>query len=359
MRRIALVNQKGGCGKTTTAINLAAFLASWGKRVLIVDLDPQGHVALGLGVATDRLEKSIYEVLSGEVPVSQAVVNLSENLDGVLSDVVLSAFEQSVAGVPDREKRLSRSLKTVSGDYDYLILDSPPSVGLLTFNGLLAAREVVIPVDPSYFSLHGLSKLLETIQIIEEQAGHELSMRILATNVDRRTNFCRKVLDMLEDHFSDRCFRTVIRTCTRIREAASVGKTIVEYDPQSNAYIDYQRFAREVLGREEAMVGEGAPVENPVPPPRHKADTEDRAIIFTIQAPVNADVKIAGDFNQWVPETLHFNDFHGRPAWQKLVHLAPGSYEYKYIIDGKWIADPENEKTTDNLLGGMNSIIDV
>jgi len=358
MRRIALVNQKGGCGKTTTAVTLAAFLASWGKRVLIVDLDPQGHVALGLGVATDRLEKSIYEVLSGEVPISEAVVNLSENLDGVLSDVVLSAFEQSVAGVPDREKRLSRSLETVSGNYDYLILDSPPSVGLLTFNGLLAAREVVIPVDPSYFSLHGLGKLLETMEIIEEQAGHELSMGILATNVDRRTNFCRKVLSLLEEHFSERCFRTVIRTCTRIREAASLGKTIVEYDPHSNAYIDYQRFAREVLRREKAMAGADAPAKIPTSS-RRGADTDNRAVIFTIEAPVNADVKIAGDFNQWVPETLHFNDVDGRPAWQKLLHLAPGSYEYKYVIDGKWVADPENAKTKDNLLGGMNSIIDV
>jgi hypothetical protein len=164
---------------------------------------------------------------------------------------------------------------------------------------------------------------------------------------------------MLEEHFSEQCFWTVIRACTRIREAASLGKTIVEYDPHSNAYVDYRRFAKEVVRREKAMAGQGTSVETPAPPPRREADREDRTVIFTIEAPVNADVKIAGDFNQWVPETLHFNNFHGRPAWQKLVHLAPGSYEYKYIVDGTWIPDPENDKTRDNLLGGTNSIIDV
>jgi len=169
MRIIALVNQKGGCGKTTTAINLASCLANAGKKVLLIDLDPQGHVALGLGIGTEEMDKSIYEVLLGETPITNAIVSLSDNLDAVLSDVVLSAFEQSMAGTPGRENRLRQSLKIVANDYDYLIIDSPPSVGLLTFNGLMASNEVIIPVDPSYFSLHGLGKLLETIQIIEEQ----------------------------------------------------------------------------------------------------------------------------------------------------------------------------------------------
>jgi chromosome partitioning protein len=358
MRRIALVNQKGGCGKTTTAINLASCLARQGKRVLIIDLDPQGHVALGMGLRTDELENSIYEVLSEKIPLSRAIVNLTENLDGVFSDVVLSAFEQSLAGVPDREKRLARSLESISGKYEYLVIDSPPSVGLLTFNGLLAAREVIIPVDPSYFSLHGLSKLLETIRIIEEQAQHELSVGILATNVDKRTNFCQRVLGVLDEHFSDRCFHTVIRSCTKIREASSMGESIIEYDDHCNAYKDYQRFAEEVLKREPATTTDRPLRDTSSSEPQREEDGK-KAVMFTIEAPFNADVKIAGDFNQWMPETLHFNDFHGKPAWHKLMRLSPGCYHYKYIIDGKWVADPDNEKMADNLMGGINSILEL
>ena len=151
MRKIALVNQKGGCGKTTTAINLACFLAGEGKKVLLIDLDPQGHIKVGLAAKVDHPENTVYEVLLGEIPISEAIQTIDENLDVVLSDVVLSAFEQVMAGEHEREYRLAQSLVDIENDYDYLIIDSPPSVGLLTFNGLVAAEEVIIPVDPSFF----------------------------------------------------------------------------------------------------------------------------------------------------------------------------------------------------------------
>ncbi|HUV12663.1 MAG TPA: AAA family ATPase, partial [Acidobacteriota bacterium] len=167
MRRIAVVNQKGGCGKTTTAINLAMSLALQKRRVLLIDLDPQGHIAAGLGVRPEDSEKSINEVLLGEIPISEAIQPLRKDLDGVLSDIVLSGFEQVMAGVRGREYKLAESLKVVSGTYDFLIVDSPPSMGLLTFNGLLAADELVIPIDASVFALNGLGRLMETIQMIQ------------------------------------------------------------------------------------------------------------------------------------------------------------------------------------------------
>ncbi|MBW2600316.1 MAG: AAA family ATPase [Deltaproteobacteria bacterium] len=356
MRIIALVNQKGGCGKTTTAINLASCLANAGKKVLLIDLDPQGHVALGLGIGTEEMDKSIYEVLLGETPITNAIVSLSDNLDAVLSDVVLSAFEQSMAGTPGRENRLRQSLKIVANDYDYLIIDSPPSVGLLTFNGLMASNEVIIPVDPSYFSLHGLGKLLETIQIIEEQAGHELSIKILATNIDLRTNFCKEVLATLIEHFSDKCFDSVIHTCTRIREATSHGKSVVEYDKHCNAFRDYQELTQEILGQEADMEAKVSRFEllSDI-----EKEEEQRTVTFTVEAPVDADVQIAGDFNQWKPEVLNFTDNPEDPTWQKIFTLSPGSYEYKYLVNGLWVVDPDNDKIADNPLGGTNSVIDV
>ncbi|NIR16922.1 MAG: ParA family protein, partial [Desulfobacterales bacterium] len=138
----------------------------------------------------------------------------------------------------------------IENDYDYLIIDSPPSVGLLTFNALVAAEEVIIPVDPSFFSLQGLGKLLETIQIIEEKVGHELSIKILATSIDRRTRFCRGVVETLKARFPESCFKTIINTCTKLREAASLGKAIAVYDKNSAGYRDYQNLAAEILSEE-------------------------------------------------------------------------------------------------------------
>ena len=200
MRRIALVNQKGGCGKTTTAVNLACCLAEEGKKIILIDLDPQGHVGIAVGAKADQVETTIYEVLLGETHISEAIQTLNENLDAIFSDVVLSAFEQVMAGAHEREYKFARSLVDIENNYDYLIIDSPPSVGLLTFNGLItssdainplkvssppsvglltfngliASEEVIIPVDPSSFSLHGVGKLLDTIQIIQEKPMKKL-----------------------------------------------------------------------------------------------------------------------------------------------------------------------------------------
>lgn len=361
MRRIALVNQKGGCGKTTTAINLASCLAKEGKKVLLVDLDPQGHSALGLGVKPDQMEKSMYEVLSGKIPISEAIRALRENLDAILSDVVLSAFEQVMAGVPEREYKLTRSLRDIENNYDYLIIDSPPSVGLLTFNGLMASEEVIIPVDPSFFSLNGLGKLLDTIRIIEEKVGHQLSIKILATNIDRRTRFGRDVVEKLETYFPEDCFKTIINTCTRLREAASFGQPITEYDERCAAFRDYQNLTNEILNEEAEKKAKVSAVESGL-----ELEAEgwvkqpaQRGIVFTLEAPEDAMVQIAGDFNNWVPEGLHLTRFMARPVWQKLIPLKPGTYQYKYLIGGRWTPDPANDRMVNDFLGGMNSVLNV
>lgn len=250
MRKIALVNQKGGCGKTTTAINLAGCLAGEGKKVLLIDLDPQGHSGLGLGAKPDQIEESIYEVLSGKIRITKAVQPLRENFDAVFSNVVLSAFEQVMAGVPEREFKLKQSLVGINNNYDYLIIDSPPSVGLLTFNGLMASDEAIIPVDSSPFSLNGLGKLLETIQIVEDKAAHKLTFKVLASNIDRRTNFGNHMVWTLRARYPENCFKTVINTCTRLREAASHGKPIAEYDKHCAALSDYKDLTMEILNEE-------------------------------------------------------------------------------------------------------------
>jgi chromosome partitioning protein len=378
MRRIALVNQKGGCGKTTTAINLSYCLAGLDKKVLLVDLDPQGHVALGFGVNLDHIQESIYEVLLGEIPLTQAIHVLRAHIDGVLSDVLLAAFEQIMAGAGEREFKLKRSLEEVEGKYDYLIIDSPPSLGLLTFNGLLAAEEVIIPVEPSYFSLQGLQRLLETIKVIGSEARHQLAVKILATNFDRRTTFCREMFAALQTRFPEHCLATAIRTCTALRVAAGQGKPIGEYDQRCSAFADYQGLAKEILDHEgvwqakrgvlmdfqEHQVAELVPQSHePYPsmsePGTGSEEAGEREVVFRFEAPAHAAVQIAGDFNDWIPEPLQFTQSHGAQVWHKTMRLKGGAYEYKYLVEGRWFIDPHNAKAVHDPYGGMNSFLSV
>ena len=360
MRRIALVNQKGGCGKTTIAVNLSSCLAAEGKKVLLIDLDPQGHSALGLGIKPDCIEKSVYEVMLGDIPVREAILKVRENFNIICSDVVLSAFEQLMAGVSGREYKLTQSLKNIQNEYDFQIIDCPPSVGLLTINGLMASSEVIIPVDPSCFSLDGVDKLLDTIRVIADKTGHKLLTRNLPTNVDRITRFCKEIVENLRDRFSGRYYHTVINTCTALREAASKGKPLIEHNKHCIANRDLQSLTQEVLsmGQKKAIAMGDAEF---LMAPENGAimDRTERGFAFTLKAPEHKNVQIAGDFNDWVPEALDFRNTQEQEVWHKEIPLKPGAYAYKYIIDGQWIPDPANQECVDDHCGGKNSIINI
>jgi chromosome partitioning protein len=375
MRKIAVVNQKGGCGKTTTAVNVSTFLGLGDRRVLLVDLDPQGHASLAFGFQTDQIDKSIYEVLLGEISATASIQRLRPSLDGILSDVVLSSFDQVMAGAPEREFRLREALGELEGSYDYLIIDSPPNLGLLTLNGLLASEELIIPVDSSSFSLHGLGRLLETIQVIEEKMRHQLSVKIIAANIDRRTRFGRSVVETLKTRFPDNSYETVVKTCTRLREAASLGKPIAEYDKRCRAYHDYQELSREILDQETDVATRFTPLafqrlnlaellpQQPTFVGVKGEDTlgeaEGRTVVFTMEAPKDAKVQIAGDFTNWNLESLDWWTSNGKQLWRKVYFIKPGSYAYKYLIDGQWLPDPNNGTTISDNFGGTNSLIEV
>jgi len=358
MRRIALVNQKGGCGKTTIAINLASCLAGKGEKVLLIDLDPQGHSALGLGFEPDQSEKSIYEVLLGQIPINEAIQTLRENLDILFSDVVLSAFEQIMAGIEGREYKLYQCLKHIQKDYTYLIIDSPPSVGLLTFNGLMASSEIIIPVDPSSFSLNGLDMLLETIKIIEKKIKHQHLIKIIPNNIDLRTNFCKKMIEKLKTDYPQNCLKSFIHSCTALREAASMGKPIMDYDKQSNAFRDFQYLTYEIMNSQDVTDIEMSDISTLLET-EGLVDLSTKGVIFSLEAPPDSMVQIAGDFNNWVPEALYKNYLSGKSVWQKAISLIPGLYEYKYVINGNWITDPANDITVDDQRGGRNSLITI
>ncbi len=247
MRTIAIINQKGGCGKTTTAINLSAVLAQKGYRTLLVDVDPQGHCALGLAVPDQQLERTIADVmrcgLDGSIAFSDITWQISQNLDLAPASMSLAGIEQELAGAPDRDRRLLQVLALVSDRYDYCIIDCPPSIGLLTFNALRAAQEVVIPVETGYFAMQGAMRQEATIRMLARRAGHRVRFMVLATMYDVRTKLAREILAELRRHFGEQLLPVVVHFNSKLREAASFGQAITEYDASCTGHEDFDQLA--------------------------------------------------------------------------------------------------------------------
>jgi chromosome partitioning protein len=253
MRTLAIINQKGGCGKTTTSINLAACLARLGHKTLLVDMDPQGHCGVGLAVPEEQIERTIYDALieerDGKVcSISQIVWQIASDFDLAPSNIQLAAFEQVFAGRPGREDRLLRALQQVKENYSWCIIDCPPSVGLITFNALRACDEVIVPVETGFFSLHGLTKMMETLEVLRDKCNNEIQVRVLPTQYDTRTKLGREVLSELRNKFREYLMHSTINFNTKLKEAASFGQPITEYDPGSRGYKDFVNLARELMG---------------------------------------------------------------------------------------------------------------
>jgi len=253
MRTIAIINQKGGCGKTTTSINLAACLARLGHKTLLVDMDPQGHCAVGLAVPEEQVERTIYDALiepsdgrSARIP--ELVWQIASDFDLAPANLKLAAFEQVFAGRAGREDRLSKALEPVKGTYEWCIIDCPPSVGLITFNALRACDEVIVPVETGYFSLHGLAKMMETLELLRDKCHKDVAIRVLPTLYDTRTKLAREVLSELRAKFRDYLMESTVNFNTKLKEAASFGQPITEYDPGSRGYKDFVNLARELMG---------------------------------------------------------------------------------------------------------------
>ena len=352
MRTIAIVNQKGGCGKTTTAINLAACLALEHRKTLLIDLDPQAHATLGLNVQPEGVVKGMYEVLSGDVALDDVLISLSPSLWLAPSNVTLSAIEQLLAGTPDRERQLLNRLIALRTSFDYAIIDCPPNVGLLTFNALIACERVIVPVETSFFSLQGLSKLAETVQIIGERIGHEIDVKVLPAKFDRRTSYSKEVLGKIYERFKEIAFNTVINLNEKLREATSLGLPITEYAPDSTGFKDYLSLAREVmvLERDEETRVVSQTLLGPLVV---------CGILFSVRAPHAREVKLAGDFNRWVPDrdVLTLRDEEG--LWKKFVLLPKGSYHYKFLIDDEWKEDSHNPMVSSSENGLVSSLITV
>jgi chromosome partitioning protein len=279
MRRIAVLNQKGGVGKTTTTVNLAAALAAEGKKTLVLDLDPQAHATLHLGLLPGRSGPSLYEVLTQGMPLAQVRREVAPNLWIGGGHIDLAAADFELSGTVGREVILRDALEAEDGDYDYILMDCPPSLGVLTLNALCAAREVVIPLQAHFLALHGLSKLLETIQLVSKRINRDLKVSgVVLCLYDSGTRLGGEVIDDLDKYFDGRrhatapwadakVFRTRIRRNIRLAECPSFGQSIFQYAPTSRGAEDYASLAAEVQGLAPAAlwVRGDAGADEPVP----------------------------------------------------------------------------------------------
>ncbi|MGN6507672.1 MAG: AAA family ATPase [Tepidisphaeraceae bacterium] len=408
MRTIAIINQKGGCGKTTTSVNLAASLARLGHKTLLVDMDPQGHCAVGLAVPDEQVEKTIFDCLiepadGTPAKLSEAVWQIATDFDLAPSNVRLAAFEQIFAGRPGREDRLRLALESAQANYEWCIIDCPPSVGLIAFNALNAADEVIVPVETGYFSLHGLAKMMETLEEMRERTGKQIGIRVLPTLYDTRTKLAREVLGELRANFKDALMESAINFNTKLKEAASFGQPITEYDPGSRGYKDFVNLARELMGHrpsiaEPAVVAEklSRPAElvqrakqlaqltnfqfgkntvsftadQPAEVRAESRSTQQKIAEFYGVRQVNGEtifnarfdnakrVLVAGDFNNWSSMSTPLTS--SEPGkWTAKLPLTPGRYRYRFIVDGNWISDPHNATAETNEYGELNSIVEV
>lgn len=246
---VSIANQKGGVGKTTTSVNLGACLAYLGKRVLLVDIDPQGNATSGVGIEKADVDQCIYDVIVDDVEAEKVIRGTNvENLDVIPSTIQLSGAEIELVPTISREVRLKRALESLSSKYDYIIIDCPPSLGLLTINSLTASDSVLIPVQCEYYALEGLSQLLNTVRLVQKHLNHHLMIEgVVLTMLDARTNLGLQVIDEVKKYFQEKVYQTIIPRSVRLGEAPSHGEPIIIYDPKSRGAEVYLELAKEVM----------------------------------------------------------------------------------------------------------------
>jgi len=375
MNAIAIANQKGGCGKTTTAINLSAALAGTGRAILLIDLDPQAHATFGVRANNQPTDKSIYSVLT-ENPekrrsLDSCIANVSPNFDIVPSNIQLSTLEQELKDKEDAVSELYKILPSCQSRYEYIIIDCPPSLGFLTFNALRAVGRVIIPIDMSAFTLMGVGKLLGMIELIQMKIGHAPCVHALATIFDKRTQYSQAMLDEIRTFFGDQMLQSVIRQNVTLKRAVSAGVSVIDFDKTANGAKDYLDLSREILRLGDIKYAQktivpfvsvqvpekqerAVPIQEEVGKP---VEPGLKDVTFRFEAPEARDIYVVGDFNDWKMSDEGRLGRRENGRWEKRMEVPQGRYRYKFVVDGEWTPDAKNPDLEPNVFGTFDSII--
>jgi chromosome partitioning protein len=377
MKIIAIANQKGGCGKTTTAINLAACLGKKNQRVLLLDLDPQGHSSIGFGVYSEEA-RSMYEVFTGEAVIEEIILpNVYMGVDLIPATMMLAAAEHLPVSREQRDRQLALHLVSLRDRYDYIVIDCPPSMGLLFSNALMVSNLVLIPVEMSMLGLNGIDRMYEAVAALRERQAREIPIRVLPTLIDSRTRLCREFLHEVGERFADEVMPVMVQFTVRLKEAVRKGVPIISYDPASPAAAQYDRLASElmsVLGTTNATT-EAEAEEHEVSDAEERLTTamtlafeeartrliengRQQKVVLRFYGHAGKEVQLAGDFNDWMPDrnvTTRLVD----GVQEKILTLNPGIYQYRIIVDGEWQEDDSSLERVPNFSGGYNSLLHV
>ncbi len=359
MRVICVANQKGGCGKTTTAVNLAASLAGRDQKILLIDLDPQAHASFSLGIKTDQITRSVYNVLTNidekRMRLGDVCLHLRENLHLAPGHILLSTLEQELRDQDNAISLIYNAIQSLTTSYDYVILDCPPSLGFLTFNALRAAHLLIVPVQCCTLSLMGVGKLINMVELVQLKLQRSPKVKGLITIFDKRTRHAKRMKENITAFFKENIFTTVVRVNVTLREAAERGVPVSSYDKHSAGARDYDSLAGEIQKESRQLFLEDFYREAEEFLSQMKETLQVKS--FSLVAPDAREVFIVGDFNHWKADDSSRLDRHPDGRWEKRIALKPGTYKYKFIVDGEWYHDPANSRQAQNAFGGIDSIL--
>jgi len=363
MKILAVANQKGGCGKTTTATNLAYALAQKGKKTLIIDLDPQSHASIGLGILKVDPASSVFSIFTTDTTrikrLSDLVINIDNNIDLVPSHIILSTIEHELKDRNDGLLILAKSINRSDITYDYVVIDCPPNLGFLTFNALRAANEIVVPVETSAFSIMGVSKLVSMVELIKIKLHHAPHVKGLVTMYDEYSDFSEKMLQKIRFIFKEKLLNTIISYDTAIRQAQEKSVSVLKDNPQSRGAHNYMALAEELLesDRKESTEDIYREMQKMFHGVYGNVYTKEK--VFRFYAPNAKEVYVVGEFNDWKvsDESRLQKDPNG--DWERSFYLLPGQYRYKFVADGLWFWDPQNPEKEPNPYGDFDSVIKI
>lgn len=354
MRIVSVANQKGGCGKSTVAVNLASALSKLGARVLLVDNDPQGHATLGLGIEANQFSLSARDLyLTSDVLIEDIRIELRPTLHLIPAAVDLSTVEQELEGQERKIRRLVERFTISDMPYDLVLIDNPPNVGLLTFNSLMASGEALVPVDPGRFTIEAVARFRESLDLLAAENGHRVKMHVLPSCFDIRTRYARELLEELDRLYPGERLDTLIHQTVRLKEAAAAGQAIDAFDSESRGAADFDGLAHEMYAFPSELTVEDDSRWSEL---LHGTPTASGIVRLAAGFPDAGKVAVTGDFTDWAVEGLAM-ERDGDGVWRLELDVEPGCYEYKFIVDGIWKVDPKNPEQVRNNYGQLNSIL--